>query len=210
MLNATRSELRARARASLKGNWGKSIGAMLLAAIPSFVLGILGTFSRPLEFAGNVMSFILAGMIGLGTVIFFLGLARRQNPPVTDVYRGFDNAGKAFPAYVLMTVITALWTLLFIVPGIIAALRYSLVFYVLADNPKMRPLDALRRSKQLMVGHKWRLFVLQLSFIGWILLCIPTLGIGMLWVAPYMAVTTAHFYEELNNQDAQPSAPSEF
>jgi uncharacterized membrane protein len=89
-----------------------------------------------------------------------------------------------------------------IVPGIIAAFRYSMAFYILKDHPEISPMEAIRRSKEMMVGQKWRYFVLNLSFIGWALLCILTLGIGFLWMHPYISVTNSHFYDELRNRSA--------
>ncbi|MFC5401177.1 DUF975 family protein [Cohnella soli] len=228
-MQATRKELRARARASLKGNWGKAIGAIFLSAIPSFVLGFLGAFSQSLKIAGDIMSFLIAGMMALGAAMFYLALARQQNPKATDVYQGFNTPGKAFLLYLLVLVFTILWMLLLtipgtiaaysysmdywmllplIIPGIIAVYRYSMAYYILADNPDITPLEAIRRSKQMMAGHKWRLFLLQLSFIGWFLLCILTLGIASLWVSSYIAVATAHFYEDLKNQGEKPPVPN--
>jgi uncharacterized membrane protein len=207
-VNVTYSELRRRARESLRGQWGKSIGAVLLAAIPSLILAILGLFSHSMEIAADIMSYLIAGVIALGSAIFFLGIARKQNPPVTAIYQGFNFPVKAFVLYILTVIFTLLWSLLLVIPGIIAAYRYSMAYYILADNPEISALDAIRRSKEMMVGNKWRLFVLQLTFIGWFLLCIVTLGIGALWLGPYMTVTMAHFYDELKYQRQEPPAPS--
>ncbi|GMK37716.1 membrane protein [Paenibacillus sp. CCS19] len=209
-MNVTYSELRRRARESLRGQWGKSIGAVLLAAIPSLILGILGLFSHSMEVAGNIMSYLIAGMIALGSAAFFLSISRHQRPPATSIYQGFNHPVRAFLLYILILIFTFLWTLLLIIPGIIATFRYSMAYYILADNPGMSPLEAIRRSKQMMKGNKWRLFVLHLTFIGWGLLSLLTLGIGYLWLGPYMAVTTAHFYDELRNQEQKPPAPESF
>lgn len=209
-MNVTYSEFRRRARESLRGQWGKSVGAILLAAIPSVILAFLGLFSHSMEVAGNIMSYLIAGMIALGSAGFFLAIARHQRPPATSIYQGFNNPVKAFLLYILILIFTMLWMLLFIIPGIIATFRYSMAYYILSDNPGMSPLEAIRRSKQMMVGNKWRMFVLQLTFLGWMLLCIPTFGIGYLWLGPYMAVTTAHFYDELKNQGQKPPAPETF
>ncbi|PWW05073.1 uncharacterized protein DUF975 [Paenibacillus cellulosilyticus] len=206
-MNVSYSEFRRRARESLRGQWGKSVGAILLASIPSFILAFLGLFSHTLKVAGDIMSYVIAGMIALGTAAFFLGISRHQKPPAKSIYQGFNNPGKAFLLYILMAIFICLWTLLLIIPGIIAAYRYSQAYYILTDNPNISPLEAIRRSKEMMVGHKWRLFVLQLTFIGWALLCILTLGIGYLWLGAYISVASAHFYDEVNNQGEKPPAP---
>ena len=90
-----------------------------------------------------------------------------------------------------------LWTLLFIVPGIIKTYSYRLSYYILADNPSMSATEVRKRSIELMRGNKWRLFCLELSFIGWELLCILTLGILSFWVTPYYNAAIAEFYQSL-------------
>ena len=94
-----------------------------------------------------------------------------------------------------------LWFLLLIVPGIVAALSYSMTFYILADEPDINAKEALEKSKIMMDGHKMDLFLLGLSFIGWALLCILTLGIGLLWLIPYMNVSAAKFYQDRKGED---------
>lgn len=92
---------------------------------------------------------------------------------------------------------TFLWSLLFIIPGIIAVYKYAMAPFILAEHPEMKPSQAITASKQMMDGRKWELFCLELSFIGWCLLSVLTLGIGMLWVAPYMNVAVAVFYRDI-------------
>lgn len=89
------------------------------------------------------------------------------------------------------------WSLLFVIPGIIAAYRYSMATYIMAENPTITPTEAIERSKALMDGRKGDLFCLDLSFIGWALLTVLTAGIGALWLTPYMAVSRAAFYRSL-------------
>ena len=90
-----------------------------------------------------------------------------------------------------------LWTLLLIVPGIIAAYRYRQALYLLIENPELSPLDCLRFSSQMMVGHKWELFVLDLSFLGWYLLCL--LPGAIVWVEPYTRITYTNYYLALRD-----------
>ena len=91
----------------------------------------------------------------------------------------------------------ALWSLLFVIPGIIATYSYSMSFYILRDNPDMDANAARKASIEMMKGNKWKLFCLELSFIGWMLLSMLTFGILLLWVGPYMETAKAAFYEEL-------------
>ena len=106
----------------------------------------------------------------------------------------------------LVSLFIGLWTLLFIVPGIIKSYAYALTPYILIDNPELSPNEARLKSIEMMRGHKGKLFGLDLSFIGWILLGILSLGIGFIWISPYMKTTRAAFYcdlkEELNPQPA--------
>jgi uncharacterized membrane protein len=92
---------------------------------------------------------------------------------------------------------TLLWTLLLIIPGIIASFSYALTFYIIADDNSIKPTEAIRKSKQMMMGHKWELFCLGFRFIGWIILGCLTFGIGFLWIMPYMHVSLAKFYDEV-------------
>ena len=93
------------------------------------------------------------------------------------------------------------WFLLFIIPGIIKAYAYAMTYYISYDNPELSAEECINRSMKMMYGHKLDLFLLDLSFIGWILLSILTLGVGMLWVTPYMYTSRAKFYEELKMQE---------
>ena len=94
----------------------------------------------------------------------------------------------------------SLWSLLFIVPGIIKAFSYAMTPYILVEYPELSVNEAIDKSRELMRGNKWRLFLLGLSFIGWILLCIPTFGIGMFWFGPYFEATIAAFYKDIKEQ----------
>ncbi|MGO4109450.1 DUF975 family protein [Paenibacillus sp. YAF4_2] len=193
-MNASYSELRARARDSLRGNWGKAIGGFVLSLLLAAVVGLLNYL---IPIVGNLIGILVSGSISLGMISFFLGIARKENPPVSEVFSGFSLIIKAFCLYFMIGLFTFLWTLLFIIPGIIAAFRYSQAYFLLRDNPDIGIMEAITESKRLMIGHKWRYFVLQLTFIGWAILASITCGIGYLWLAPYISVTQAHFYDDL-------------
>lgn len=204
-MHTSSSELRARSRRSLSNNWGLAIGGLLIYILVTVVLGLLSMLPR----VGFLISLFTAGAITLGLIMFYVGIARGKNPSVSAILAGFNHLIKTFLLYLLITVFTLLWTLLLIVPGIIATYRYSQAYYIFQDNPEMSPLEAIRQSKQLMVGHKWRLFVLQLTFIGWYLLSVLTLGIGLLWLTPYYQVARAHFYDDLTGRSSKPVPPEQ-
>ncbi len=100
----------------------------------------------------------------------------------------------------MMTLFIILWTLLFIIPGVVATLSYSQTFFILADDPQLKGSEALRKSKAMMKGNRWKLFCLLWRFFGWFLLGILSMGIGFLWIVPYLATTLAHFYNDLKGE----------
>lgn len=148
---------------------------------------------------GSLLSLIIAGPLALGAAKFSLALSRGENPTVELLFRGFYQFSTALLAYLLMIVIVALWCVLLIVPGIIAALSYSLTFYILSDEPALTAGEALTKSKKLMNGYKMKLFYLCLRFLLLALLCILTLGIGFFWLIPYIHITMAMFYNDIRN-----------
>jgi len=96
-----------------------------------------------------------------------------------------------------MLIFILLWTLLLIVPGIIAAISYSMTFYIIADDNSIAAKEAIDKSKKMMDGYKWKFFCIGLRFFGLALLCVLTLGIGFLWLFPYIQVTVAKFYDDI-------------
>lgn len=135
----------------------------------------------------------------MGLSRFSLNLARRQKAEIDQLFDGFKNFTNTLVAYLLMVLYVILWALLLIIPGIIAAIGYSQTFFILSDNPKISGQDALKKSKELMKGYKWKYFCLCLRFFGWFLLSILTLGIGFLFLVPYANVSFAHFYDDVKS-----------
>lgn len=189
MLN---QELRAAARKQLQGNWGKAVLVALLYSVIAFLLGII-------PYLGPLINFVISGALVLGLYAFYVELVRGNSPHIEKMFDGFKNFVRAFVLQFLVALFTLLWSLLLIVPGIIAAYRYSQAFLILNDNPDMSAMDAIRKSKEMMKGRKGKLFLLQLSFIGWALLCVITVGIGFLWLTPYMLTAQVNFYEDIKN-----------
>ncbi|WP_407308924.1 DUF975 family protein [Desulfosporosinus sp. SB140] len=146
---------------------------------------------------GDLLSLILIGPLTLGVSGFFLKLIRNEGPDIKDLGEGFKSFLKSFILNLLIKVFTTLWSLLLIIPGIIAGFRYSMAYYIMMDNPHLSAFEALKQSKNMMVGHKFELFVLELSFLGWFLLGTLTCGLALLWVNPYYEATKANFYQDL-------------
>ena len=143
------------------------------------------------------VQFVIGGPVALGYSRFKLHRFDGQEAQMSDVFSAFDRFLDGLWMRVRLFLQILGWSLLFIIPGIIAAYRYALVPYLMAENPELSVGDAIERSKQLMIGRKWKLFCLQLSFIGWMLLCGLTLGIASLWISPYMEMAETAFYRNL-------------
>jgi len=187
------------ARESLRDKWGLAIGTFVLYFI------IIGAFQVPMNMESNPflrisvfpLVLIIGGPFALGISIFSLAISRGEDARIEQLFKGFNNFGTSLGAYLLMMLFVLLWTLLLIIPGIIAGLSYSMTFFIIADDNTIGSMEAIDKSKNMMMGYKWKLFRLYLRFFGWGLLCILTLGIGFLWLMPYMQVTMAKFYEDV-------------
>ncbi|XOF32512.1 MAG: DUF975 family protein [Candidatus Electrothrix sp. YB6] len=186
----TNKELMTMARESLTGAWGLAIGASIICYI---ILNVPGRIDGYL----GLVTCIIAGPMSLGMTIFFLSISREQNPEISQLFDGFKNFGTSIAAYYLMILFLCLWYFLLIIPGIIASLSYSMTWYIIADDDSIGPLEAIRKSKEIMKGNKIKLFCLQCRFIGWLILCLFTLGIGFLWIWPYANVSIAKFYDDI-------------
>lgn len=242
------SNLRALGRNALTGKWKLAIMAVIVyelcVQVPPAILNALfgvnlgdlyfnygynGYYnysymydSMPsYSFLSGVYLILVTGAFTLGITLFFLALFRRQLVGVSDIFLGFERFGKALGLAVFQGVFILLWSLLFIVPGIIAAIRYSQAFFILADNPNKGIRECMDESKRMMKGNKGKYFCLTISFIGWMLLASIPAGIlesiasifylssfaqaiitiiGSLFVVPvtaYMYSTYAGFYEIL-------------
>lgn len=135
---------------------------------------------------------------------FNIDMVNGQGANFTTIFSGFKIFFKAFGLSLFMGLFTFLWALLFFIPGIIAAFRYSMAPYIMAENPNIGIREAVNMSKQMMKGYKWRYFCLGLSFIGWAILCVFTCGIGVLWLNPYIYAANAAFYRMVSaNYNAQ-------
>lgn len=145
----------------------------------------------------SLVQFIIGGSVQIGLCRFYLHRLDGRPAEVGDLFSAFDIFGRALWLRILMGLKIFAWTLLFIIPGIVAALRYAMAPYILAENPQLTASQAIELSKQMMDGKKGDLFVLNLSFIGWALLAGLTFGIGLLWLNPYMGMAETAFYRSV-------------
>lgn len=187
------SELRRQARESLKGNWGNAILVLVVFALVS---GACSAFTW-IPFVGFLIPFVLQGPLTLGFTLVYYKLSKNEDFSVADLFDGFKDFLRSFLTVLLIGIFVLLWTLLLVIPGIIAALSYSQALFILLDNPDLSAYEAIKESKRIMKGYKWKFFCLQLSFIGWALLSVLTFGIGYLWLAPYIQVSYSNFYKDI-------------
>jgi uncharacterized membrane protein len=202
----TRAELKAKAKESLSGKWGDAIVITIVFLIISSAISVLCSRLFPGENAdvynstnliGSLIELVLTGLFAFGYMSFFLKLSRDEDVEVNELWSKTSMIGTFIIAVILISLFTTLWTLLFIIPGIIAAYSYQMTLYILLDNPDMKVMDAIKESKEMMKGHKMEFFILQLSFLGWLILGVFTAGILYLWLIPYMNVTMCNFYNNL-------------
>lgn len=185
----------------------------MLAQIPANVSALLQNDSLNLFSVGfNILSGIFSIVIFLVTIVvsacitygianYMLHFVRNGETNISYIFSGFsygiNTIKRSVILWILMEVFTFLWSLLFIIPGIVASISYSQAFFILADNDSISPREAIRLSKKMMQGYKWRMFCLGFSFIGWILLCSLTFGIGFIFLMPYIQTAFTNFYEYL-------------
>ncbi len=153
-----------------------------------------------------IITFIIGGAIELGYCRFNKNLIKGTNPQFQDIFSDMNLFGKALGLRIVTSIFVLLWTLLFIIPGIIAAYRYSMAFYIMDDDPNVGIMEAIERSKVMMMGNKGRLFCLEISFIGWALLSVLTCGIGFFFLQPYISAAVAAFYLEVSGQRQAPQS----
>lgn len=216
----TNQDYKNAALAALKGKWAPAVLAtivvfLLIAPYEAFYLGTLNItnslqtdpFGAPSWYwiaYGAVMLYILLvfypAIIGYSNAFKQLLLTGDDRLTANSFKIGFQRWLRNAWGLLLMGIKVMLWTFVFIIPGFIKAFAYALTPFLLVDCPELTPLQCIKLSNRMMKGHKFDLFYLYLSFIGWGLLGILTLGIGYLWLTPYMTASTAAFYEDVKAQ----------
>lgn len=184
--------------AQLKGNWKPVV---LFTLVYNLVVGVAQLIGSTSDYVSILISLFLLIPLAYGFNIAFLGFKRTgEAVKIEQLFDGFKDYGRVVLTGLLSTIYILLWSLLFIIPGIIKSLSYSQTFYILKDYPELKNNAAIELSMAMMKGHKFDYFCLTLSFIGWIFLGILTLGIGFLWISPYMTTASAHFYEYVKEE----------
>ena len=174
------------------GGINSEIGAFILASLPIII--IVALFMA-------VVYFVLGSFVGVGYAKFNLNLVDKKNAAFENLFEYFSHWKTTTITRLLHALYTFLWSLLFIIPGIVAGFSYAMTDYILAENPELTADEAITQSKTMMYGNRFRLFCLQFSFIGWDILATLAFGIGHLWLTPYKQAAYAAFYREVSGTE---------
>lgn len=215
-----RIDAKSNARKNIKGNWTYLFFTVFLMALVSgLISGILTAINGAIDnkiakaifsvFSFAVSVVVYLAMMPLDIALSGKCLAVSRGGKTSDVdlfcyYKEKDYSEK-IKASLFITLYVAIGCVLFLIPGIILALRYSVIGFVFADNPKIGYREALDKCKEITDGYKWELFVFFLSFIGWHLLACLTVGILEIWIIPYQSVAFASWYDIINPKKEEPS-----
>ncbi|CAM3174195.1 DUF975 family protein [Sporolactobacillus spathodeae] len=215
-------EIKHSARKSLSGHWANTA----LLTLFSFILQQLVPFqfertvsgswlsqatpwyTQPVEF---VYSLLLVPFT-VGITWLYIDLVRGQEPKISDTfhsYQSFRLTLKLVGTSLLVGIYVLLWSLLLIIPGIYKGFAYAQTFYILKDHPEYSINEAITASRELMWKKKWKYFLLNLSFIGWLILGIITIGIALLWVVPYINASNSVFYNDIANDQGLALEPED-
>lgn len=184
-------EIKDNARFQLRGRWPNAILGFLI------YVAIIGAASK-IGDEGWIISLLLQGPMLFGICKFFLQFKRtKESVPYEVLFSGFSKFKDTFLLGVIIQVAIIVGLVFLIIPGIVIALMYSQAFPIIVDNPNISATEALSMSRSYMKGNLMRLFFLHLSFIGWSLLSLLSLGIGFIWLKPYYRLSNINFYEDL-------------
>lgn len=184
------SELRAEARVALTDKW-------VMGAVTTLVFGAVSGAASYIPVVGSIL---VALPMMYGYAIVMLSVMRGGEMNIGGLFDGFNDFGRVVGTKLLQAIYTFLWTLLLVIPGIIKNYSYAMTDFILKDQPELANNAAIEKSMAMMDGNKMKLFLLDLSFIGWAILCLFTFGIGFLFLQPYVQSAHAAFYEDLKAQ----------
>lgn len=221
------SVIRARARDALRGRWGQAVAVALVAWILGGILvgssflpqltystreeitsledAIDALTTITSQYGNSTVSFnllgivqlVIGGVIQLGYAGMLLKQHKKKDSAFDQLFSQFHRFGQGFAQKFLRGLYCALWSLLFIIPGIVKSYSYAMTPFIMADHPELTASEAIQRSRELMDGWKGDLFMLRLTFIGWDLLAILTMNVGHLVLNPYKNAAEAAFYREI-------------
>lgn len=181
--------------AAIEATAEELVNSELFQKLFPILVGVLGV-----ALVWILINLIIGGAVTLGYAQFNLNLVDDREPRFLDIFSHMRRLWEGFCMQFFQGMLVLLWSLLFVIPGVIASYRYSMTPYILAENMDLSVMEAIAESKRLMRGNKWRLFCLEISFLCWDLLGAVTFGLLSLWVKPYKEAAKAVFYREISEQ----------
>lgn len=172
---------------------------LLIIGLFTTIQYTLGLKYKTVSVCSSIGSLLVSGSLFYGLLYVIKSNFEKQKVEFDDLFQGFKCYTKTFCLTLLQCIYIFLWSLLLVIPGIIKMISYSMSYFILLDNPNLSSNECIVRSKKMMNGHKWEYFCLTLSYLGWIILIILTLGILSIWVMPKIQTSSYIFYKQLNN-----------
>ena len=193
----SRAEIKALAKQQLGG--GVFANPWLMAVATVFIMGAISGLANLIPVVGSIGVLVVAGPLAYGLNYIFLKQARDGKPiQIGDLFKGFErDFGDNFLLGFMSGLFVALWSMLFVIPGIVKTYAYSMAYYIKLDHPEYKWRQCLDESQAMMKGYKMTLFVQDLSFIGWYIVGSFCLGVGTLWAQAYLTAARAQFYNSL-------------
>lgn len=203
----TRAEIKTWAKEKIKGNMWTILGAILIASLVGNITTAVTVENEFVAFTLSIGGGILAFFMEIGLIRYMTNFINSKEATFELLFSKFKDWKQVIITYLHQFVMVFLFTLLLIIPGIIKGYGYALVSYILADDSTIDSKEALKLSEEMMKGHKWELFVFGLSFFGWHLLAIFTLGILEIWIMPYQQTATTKFLLNIKENSKKVPAP---
>jgi len=201
------SEIRQETLKKMKGNWWPAVLAFLVFLLCSIAISTPGSIyqvvkltpSAALTGGCSILTIFLLLPMQLGAYNAYKALYTNGDTSITaNMFEiGFKNYWHNLGGYLLTGIFIILWFCLLIIPGIIMALAYFCVPYILAEEPELTPMQAIKKSRAMMKGHKTDLFLIMLGYLGFAMLSILTAGIALIWIVPYYYTVLGNFYESI-------------
>lgn len=175
---------------------------ILISMLAGGFIGIIaGDNTHVKNFLGWIYC-LLSMPLSFGVVIYYLNFVRKKKLDIYVVFKKFDKIVPLIALSLLTAFFVVLWSFLFIIPGIIAAISYSMAIFIMADGEE-DPLRCIEKSKAMMKGYKANYFCFMFSFIGWFILGALTFGILYIWVIPYVSIAQILYYEEVKKNSTK-------
>lgn len=188
------------AKENMKTFWGGLLIIIAISVLCSLAIELLVNENSILYSVLTLVVSFFTMTLQVGFYSYLLKMVRKEEFSREDIFKYVGAVLPLATIALLVMIFTFLWSILFIIPGIIAALGYSMVYLIYVERPNQLPMEYLSQSKEMMYGYKWDYFVFTLSFLGWIVFSVITLGIGLIWTVPYMSIAEIIYYDELKTK----------